>query len=839
VVVKNHELGKSPNSAGPLTRKQDRPAGFLERLRWLLTHRVFVALTAIVLLTAPCSLLLEVLQGRPTTPGIARATVASFGLLLLWIAVLILVKAPKVVTSPSPRPLSLRPDLPLRNPHFTGREELLSSLHLTLSAGKTTVVTQAIAGLGGIGKTQLAIEYCHRHALDYKVIWWLRAEEPTSLAADFAALADRLGLPERDDQDQTKTVVAVRLWLEKNRGWLLVFDNAQNPVGIRDYLPRGCPGCIIITSRHQTWSGVASELPLLVLPRPESVEFILKRTELEDKILANKLAEALGDLPLAMEQAAAYVVETSSTIAHYLELLATSRADVLKWRSEDAEYPDPVATTWEVSFRALEKKSQIGAALLKLVAFLAADDIPLDLLLTKDATLPSELVPAVADPMQLDRAKAALKGLSLANFAGDNMSVHRLVQAVIEDRVGAAGKRRWAGAALAAVSSVYPSDGGDVQRWPQCARLTDHALAVSAAEGVVEARPVAGRLLNRVGIYLRSRALLAEAELAFSRALSLDERAYGPDHPDVARDLIDLALLMRDRDRPAEAEALLWRALRIHERIYGPDHSEVAVALNDLALALESQNKLAEAEPLSRRALSINEKALDPHHLAVATTLNTLARLLQAQGKPAEAEPLLRRALSISEKVFGPEHTIVALALNNLAEVLRAQRKLAEAEPLFRRALVIQEKAYGPDHPLVAATLGNLALLLWDQDKLLEAEPLLRRALGIHEKVFGPEHTTVARDLNNLGRLLLVQKRLTEVEALFLRARRIVEKAQQPEPLLVAAILRSLALLRLDQGKKDEAALLLQRALEIAERALGPEHPSTKAIRQSLEKLRG
>ena len=582
-------------------------------------------------------------------------------------------------------------NLPPRNANFTGREELLDSLHKALSAGKTTAVTQAIAGLGGIGKTQLATEYCNSHADDYRVIWWLRAEDPATLASDYAALAGKLNLPEKDSADQTRTIAAVRTCLEQNKSWLLVFDNAPGPAAIRDYLPRACPGRVIVTSRHPHWGGIAKTLEVPVLPRVKSVEFLLKRTKTGDSVAAGRLAEDLGDLPLALEQAGAYIEETGTSMEHYREVLAMGRKDVLKWRSQNAQYPESVSTTWQVSFQRLEEESKPGAVLLNVAAFLAPDDIPLDLLISKDAGLPKELATLAERPVEFDQARMALGRFSLARFQGNDMTVHRLVQAVVRDHLNAGEEAKWAVAAATLVNSRFPLKSDDVRTWPDCTRLLAHAVAAAnyaVVHGV--AFGVAGRLLHQVGLYSESRAQYRAAEPFYKRALVIWEKALGPDHPDVAETLDNLALLYDAEARYAQAEPLYKRALAIWEKALGPDHPDVALSLNNLAELLCAQGQDAQAEPLHKRALAIREKALGPDHPDVALSLNNLAKLYRTQGQYAQAEPLLKRALVIWEKALGPDHPDVATCLENMAALCRATNRAEEANALDQRAARIR-----------------------------------------------------------------------------------------------------------------------------------------------------
>jgi tetratricopeptide (TPR) repeat protein len=245
-----------------------------------------------------------------------------------------------------------------------------------------------------------------------------------------------------------------------------------------------------------------------------------------------------------------------------------------------------------------------------------------------------------------------------------------------------------------------------------------------------EQHPSMGKVLSGLGLLTRELGRYREAEDYLSRALSVEE-ATGKDDTRLAAALNNLALLLQDTNRLADAEPLMRRALALDEKSYGPEHPEVATDLNNLAQLLRATNRLAEAEPLMRRVVTIMEKSYGPEHPDVATALNNLAQLLQATNRLAEAEPLMRRALAIDEKSYGPEHPNVARDLNNLAQLLKATNRLAEAEPLMRRALAIDEKSYRPDYPNVAIQLNNLALLLQDTNRLAEAEPLMRRVMEI------------------------------------------------------------------------------------------------------------
>lgn len=345
------------------------------------------------------------------------------------------------------------------------------------------------------------------------------------------------------------------------------------------------------------------------------------------------------------------------------------------------------------------------------------------------------------------------------------------------------------------------------------------------------------RAANHLAVFFHAAALYPEAERLLRRALSIEERNFGPDDPTVASRLSNLAQLLQSTNRLAEAEPLLRRALNIEERSFGPDHPSIATTLNNLGLLLQATNRFAEAEPLLRRALDIYERGLGPNHPNVAANLNNLVGVLHATNRLAEAEPLLRRALAVEERSVGPEHPNVAITLNNLARLLQDANRLAEAEPILRRAVEIHERSVGPYHPAVAIDLNNLALLLQDTNRLTEAEPLLRRAVEIHERSVGPYHPAVAIDLGNLAQLLQETNRPEEAEHLLRRALDIDERSLGPDHPTVAAALNNLAALLQDTNRFAEAEPLLRRALEIKERSLEPNHPSIAIDLDALAQL--
>jgi Tfp pilus assembly protein PilF len=628
---------------------------------------------------------------------------------------------------------------PPRNGVFTGRESILSDLRADLvQRGR-----QALFGLGGVGKTQIAAEYAYRHQEDYTAVLWTFAQTEQSVRGGFAALATLLDLPEKESAEQSQVVEAVQRWLEQNTGWLLVLDNADDPAMVRQFLPQQGKGHALLTSRAHTFQalGIFAPREVNVLSPAEAREFLLRRTGKDPATKSPEteaLAKELGYLPLALEQAAAYVTENETSFARYLDAFQKQRLKVLEkappavGNEAREQQKRTVATTWALNFADVEKQSAASADLLRLSAFLAPDAIPLELLEKGGAKLPEALAARLAEdadnPLALDELLSPLLRFSLVRRDEEKRaySIHPLVQEVVRDALSKEEQKAWAERAVRTVNASFPYI--EFSNWPQCDRLLPHALASAALIQVWGMEfPEASRLLNQTGFYLYERAEYSHAESLFRRALAIDENVLGPNHLDAALDLNNLALVLKKQGKSEDAEPLYRRALAIREKESGLEHPDTAGSLNNMALLLRDRGKPEDAEPLLRRAVDIYEKACGPEHPDTAASLNNLAFFLEDQGKPQEAEALYRRTLAIREKVLVPEHPDTAISLNNLASLLMDQGKPEEAEPLLRRALVICEKASGPMHPHTIATRTNLIYFYREQGRNAEADALERK----------------------------------------------------------------------------------------------------------------
>ncbi len=437
---------------------------------------------------------------------------------------------------------------------------------------------------------------------------WARAESVEALNSSFTEIARLLNLPEKDEQEQAITILAVKRWLQRQHGWLLILDNADSPALLPDFLPPTVGGHLLITTRAAEVSTYLAGLthPLVVdtFSDEQGALFLLHRSNLlaldatldqaEPPVqqLALSIARDLGSLPLALDQAGAYLKATGCGLSAYQELYQRHRVQLLTER-RGADHPEPVATTWNISFRQVEQQSSAAADLLRLCAFLAPDTIP-EAVLTKGAgALGPVLALLAADAHRLNEAVESLRAYSLIARDPQNqtITIHRLVQAVLQDSMPAETQRQWMQRAIQAVAAAYP-ESPDIADWPALERLLPHALAcVAWIEQAQLAMLEVSSLLDQTGCYLRDRARYREAEPLLERALAICEQQLGSLHLNTARSLSNLAELYRNQGKYEQAEPLYRRALAIREQQLGSLHLDAAQSLNDLALLYRVQGK--------------------------------------------------------------------------------------------------------------------------------------------------------------------------------------------------------------------------------------------------------
>ena len=627
-------------------------------------------------------------------------------------------------------------------PTFTGRKAVLDQLEHALASQHRAGLTQprGIHGLGGVGKTQTALRYADLHRAAYDALLWVGSDGKQEARREFAALADVLGLSVSPTAGDDERIAAVTKWLGEHERWLLVFDNADEPTDIAELMPRGTRGHVLLTSRARVLQevGVVDVVGLGLFTAEEARAFLRGRVGAlcRNDAAANDLAEELGYLPLALEQAAAFVVARECTVKQYLSWYRRRHGALLaKSQTVMGDAGRTVATTWSMSIDKVRAKSPAAAELLAYCALLAPEAIPWELFERGGTKLGGALGAVLAygdDGLALVEVVAALRAFSLVERDGDagTLTVHRLVQEVVAASLAKDERTRRRLALFAALDAMLPDF--EFPGWPAWERLLRHVLHLLATtdEGDDALDAAAARVIGEVGNYCR------------------------------------------ERGRYDDAERLIRRSLRVEERVLDPSQSALADTLNNLAVLAAARRNFAEAEALYRRALGIYEAQPRPDEADIALTLNNLAGLLQKRGKLDDAEPLYQRALELFKRVLGPDHPYVAGTMQNLAIQLKTRGKFDEAEHLYRDALAIKERALAPDDPDIALTLHNLASLLLERDGAMdEALAMAQRSVDIEERAYPDGRPGLAKSLHLLANILAARNTdPTEVAALRARA---------------------------------------------------------------------
>jgi Domain of unknown function (DUF4062)/Tetratricopeptide repeat len=630
---------------------------------------------------------------------------------------------------------------------LAGREQLLAELDARLTGGEGAGPRMvALYGLGGAGKTSVALEYAHRHLGEVAVAWQFPAEDPTVLAAAFSELGAQLGVGDSGDP-----VVSVHGALAAHpAGWLLVFDNAPDRAAVAPFVPPAGDGRVLITSRDQIWPpGQALDVPVL---DPEiAAQFLVDRTGDQDRKAALELAGELGGLPLALEQAAAYIQATAGTLAAYLGSFRQRRADMLA-RGEPTGYDKTVATTWSLALRRLEESAPSAAGLLRLLACLAPEPVPLALLLA-DAQTADELAPEVAatigpllgDPVAAGDAVAALRRYSLVTPAGDGLVLmHRLVQAVTLAQVPAEMAGQWQHAAAALVEAAIPVDPQLPAGWPVYAVLLPHAQAVLdlTGGGIWQI----ANYLGSSGSYLAARdlfQLIADAHT--------DDDAYGAEHRDT---LLSRAYLARWTGEAGDAPGAcdqLAALLPIVERVLGPEHQLTLTIRTSVARWTGEAGDAAGARDQYAALLPIEERVLGPEYLETLYTRANLASSTGRAGDAAGARDQYAALLPIEERVLGPEHPDTLYIRANLASFTGQAGDAAGARDQYTALLPIEERVLGPEHPDTLATRANLASFTGQAGNAAGARDQYAALLPIVEQIGGPEDPDTLRLRGNLA----------------------------------------------------------------------------------------
>ncbi|KAH8696621.1 hypothetical protein BGW36DRAFT_343579 [Talaromyces proteolyticus] len=771
-----------------------------------------------------------------------------------------------------------------KNPRFIGCSREVANLEEKI-LGDTGMQKAAISGLGGVGKTQiaLAVAYRIRERDPNRSIFWIPSTSVETVEQAFQSIGEHFSLQNPASADMK---LKVQRYLSSDRAgpWLLIVDNADDmdmwtksmtSPALRSFLPHGTHGFILFTTRNQQLATKLVGPDVMQISEMDATvakdllrKSLIEKELTEDKESTTKLIDQLHGLPLAIVQAASYINENSISLAQYMILLNQQESGLVELLSHDFEddwrytnLTNPVATTWLISFDQIRRSNVLAANYLSFMSCIDPREIPQSLLPNNNTSLPQQI-----------QALGVLKSYSFVTAQTNSqlLSIHRLVHFATRSwlrkekrldywRLQASERlreafpsaepenrllwRAYLPHAQIVLHSVESFEAGQGKWREELSNKVGQCLfsdgryteAEALLRQVFETRQVVlgpdhpGTLtsMNNLGLVLNMQGKYEEAEMIHRQTLKIKEKVLELDHPDTLASMNNLGLVLNMQGKYEEAEMMYRQVHRISEKVLGPDHPNTLMSMNNLGSVLNMQGKYEEAEMIHRQTLKISEKVLGLDHPSTLASMNNLSSVLDMQGKNEEAEKILRQTLKTSEKVLGLDHPNTLTSMNNLGSVLNMQGKYEEAEMIHRQTLKISEKVLGLDHPGTLASMNNLGSVLDMQGKNEEAEKILRQTLKTSEKVLGLDHPNTLTSMNNLGSALDMQGKYEEAETIYQQALKIKEKVLGLDHPSTLMSMNNLGLALDMQGKYEEAETMLRQTLKISERVLGLDHPDT------------
>ncbi|KAH8682822.1 hypothetical protein BGZ60DRAFT_205902 [Tricladium varicosporioides] len=750
-----------------------------------------------------------------------------------------------------------------RDMGFVGREDILTALEHQFC--RSNAHNRAVlVGLGGVGKSQIAIEYSYRLRVKDPRVWvfWVYASTAERFEQAYRFIATELDLPGSDDP-KTDVLGLVSRWLGdiNNSRWLMILDNVddidvfrhtrgegsqngtQDTAPLSSYIPQTINGSVLLTTRDRkaaTWlsTGYTSVISVNLMDPKEAEQLLWIKIPQGISTSSDRaeLVKELDYLPLAITQAAAYISAKAvrMSVSKYLTLYRRDEESQTRLLDEesgdlrrDPGVPHSVIRTWQISFDQIKRSKPQAADLLSLIAMFDRQGIPEFLLSVQYPNL-----------LDLEDAIAPLDEFSLitTDKGGKAFEMHRLVQLVTRrwlERYG--DSEKWKGEAIKVVAKAFPS--GDYGNWKTCEVLLPHSLEVLKCE-LKSSKYLLERasLLYNMAWYSWLQGNYEVARAESQESLTTRKYLLQGNNTMISDSIGMLALVLSYQGKYDEAEAMHREVLQRREEVLGQKHPDTLTSMNNLAGALDNQGKYDEAEAMHREALQRRKEVLGQKHPSTLTSMNNLAGVLDSQGKYDEAEAMHREELQLSIEVLGQKHPSTLTSMNNLAKVLDNQGKYDEAEAMHREALQLSIEVLGQKHPSTLMSIGNLALILNHQGKYDEAETIHREALQLSIEVLGQKHPLTLTSMNNLALVFNNQGKYDEAEAMHreaLQRREEILGRKHPDTL---TSMNNLARVLDNQGKCSTETIH-REVLQCREEVLGQKHPSTLTSMNNLALL--
>ncbi|PCD20339.1 hypothetical protein AU210_016206 [Fusarium oxysporum f. sp. radicis-cucumerinum] len=753
----------------------------------------------------------------------------------------------------------------IKNPDYVDRsatwEKLKMQLGLDQRQGAAdTRQRVSLFGLGGVGKTQIALAYVYwlREEFPDVSVFWVHASTEERFRQSYASIAEECDIPGRNDT-KLDLLMLVKAWLEKKlkAQWLMVIDNAddaqlffprqQNTAHrpnekLGRYIPECAHGSILVTTRNKlAGSRFAQGRPPIEVGNMTSDESsqlmrnILENDDIRDDEISG-LATRLENLPLALAQAAAFIQENTISISRYIRLLDESNVALVDRLSEpfetvgrDSDTPHAVTATWIISFKQIEKQDRFTGEILSLISLFDRQAIPREFI---TYYWQRKTVSEVDKPIQEARVTKALGTLKAFCFVSEakdeSLDMHRLVQLVARKWLTIKGKMaEFAQQALKTVSSAFPY--GDFETREVCLKYLPHAFAVlkNADTASKAGKKARARLLHNMAGYFDYKGHWEEAKQYGIGAVKLRIEILGEEHPDTLTCMGNLVTIYLNQGRLKEAEELGVDVMKITKRVLGEEHPDTLMSMNNLASTYRKQGRLQEAEELDVDVMKITKRVLGEEHPHTLTSMANLASTYRKQGRLKEAGELDVDVMKITKRVLGEEHPDTLMSMNNLASTYRKQGRLQEAEELDVDVMKITKRVLGEEHPHTLTSMANLAATYRNQERLKEAEELEVDVMEIRKRVLGEEHPDTLTSMGNLASTYSQQGRWKDAEELQVIVMEKSKRVLREEHPSTLTSMGNLASTYLNQGCLKEAEELQVDVMEIRKRVLGEEHPST------------
>ncbi|WP_432830914.1 FxSxx-COOH system tetratricopeptide repeat protein [Dactylosporangium sp. CA-092794] len=637
---------------------------------------------------------------------------------------------------------------------FTARDTDLTALGAALETTGRVV----LHGIPGVGKTQLALAWAHKHADRFDIAWQIRATSRLSAMTGLAQLTGPLELTLGPDQEQAASAVVAAL-CHRDR-WLLVFDDAA-PDTIRGLIPpRG--GQVLITSRNPYWDNTAATQEVGLFPPQAAASFLMPKAGHAGRVptdAAVQLAERLGYLPLALEQARAYCTATGRTLTDYLDAIQQHR--LLRYGIDDAQHLT-VDATITLAVNVADHQHPAAPSLMQLFAHLAAAPIPRALATVAPHQLPAPLRQTAQDQAAYDRALQVLAELALIDIRDGTIRVHQLVAEIIRHqhptpsvpwwRRLRARRVTWPQITAQLLAVALPAHPDDPGTWSQIAVLYPHITTI-AEHLPPSADDNAARLLTVCGLYAQRRGELREAERLLGEAHIRLDRSLGGNHPGTLGALNNLAEVLARLGELDHARALHERILSARRRLLGTDHADTLTSLNNLADVLVRLGELARARAMHEQTLRTRRRIFGADHADTLTSMNNLALVLARLGELGDARMMHEQTLQATQRNLGVDHPDTLASMNNLAGVLAKLGRTAEARAMYTGALTTARRVLGESHPNTLTLMHNLADVLAGLGELAEARSMHEHVLAARRRILGENHPETLASTNKLAAL--------------------------------------------------------------------------------------